>query len=146
MSNNRWRYQLFDKNHVQRRFLLHESTKHLPFHSSWPEENFWRLENSDCVGLDMSQRCQIHRCLSAYLFKWTPTRSKRSRGCLMKNWMNCILEDASVFSGERIPVLGWLEELVEHSKLWRERWFDTTRSSSVQATQMIEETLSRTSK
>ena len=55
-----------------------------------------------------------------YLLKWTPTHGKRSRGRPRKNWMNCVLEDASVFSGEQNIVLERLEELGEHRKHWRE--------------------------
>ena len=55
-----------------------------------------------------------------YLLKWTPTHGKRSRGRPRKNWMNCVLEDATVFSGEQNIVLERLEELAEHRKHWRE--------------------------
>ena len=55
-----------------------------------------------------------------YLLKLTPTNGKRSIGRPRKNWMNCVLEGASVVSGEQNIVLERLEGLAEHRKQWRE--------------------------
>ena len=55
------------------------------------------------------------------------------------NWINCVLEDASVFSGEQNIALERLEEFAG------ERRFDASGISSMQATRMIEDTLSSTS-
>ena len=46
--------------------------------------------------------------------KWTLTHGKRLRGHPNKNWMICVFENASVFSGEENNVLERSEVLAEH--------------------------------
>ena len=35
-----------------------------------------------------------------YLLDWKPAHGKRSRGRPRRNWHQCVLEDAAVFSGD----------------------------------------------
>ena len=60
--------------------------------------------------------------------------------------MNCVLEDASVFSGAQTIILERLEELAEHRASTGERRFNIIGGSSVQANRMIGEILSSTCK
>ena len=55
-----------------------------------------------------------------YLLNWAPNHGKRSRGRPRKNWLNCVMEDAAVFTGFQNLVLDKVKEMAEDRKHWRE--------------------------
>ncbi|MCP4473446.1 MAG: reverse transcriptase family protein [Gammaproteobacteria bacterium] len=54
-----------------------------------------------------------------YLLKWMPKHGKRSRGKLRKNWLTCVLEDASIFTGVNNITLDRAEQLASDRVQWR---------------------------
>ena len=79
-----------------------------------------------------------------YLLDWKPAHGKRSWERSRRNWQNVSRRTRQYFQEKQSS--NWIRQ-----KSWPnivrtgERWYDTSGSSSVQATRMIEETLSSTS-
>ena len=58
--------------------------------------------------------------LPNYLINWTPKHGKRSRGRPRKSWLNCVREDAALFTD--IPDIdrACMNNMASDRKLWRE--------------------------
>ena len=54
-----------------------------------------------------------------YLLKWIPKHGKRSRGRPRKNWLTCVLEDASIFTGVNNITLDRAEQLASDRVQWK---------------------------